>query len=140
MDIVGNPIFFHQGQPVQAMKDALADKMSAAFNDRDLALTVMGRLATLMESAESEGRPVVIARTHWIDDSHVFEIAIFSGGEPDVFSFLIPSVIDGNVSSAMLEAIQLFVIFSGGITDVAVCQILCHATNNPWSVLEKSNV
>ena len=141
MDTVGNPIFFHDGQPIQVMQNALADKMSEKLNDRDLALVVMGRLAALMEAAGAEGRPPVIARTHWFGDNHIFEIAIFSGdGEPDVFSFSIPNVIDANVSGAMLEAIQTFVAISGGITDIAVCQILCNATNDPWSVLGGKNV
>ena len=141
MDTVGNPIFFHEGQPVQVMHNALTDKMSEALNDRELALVVMSRLAALMEAAAADGRPPVVARTHWVGDNHVFEIAIFSGdGEPDVFSFAIPSVIDANVSNAMLEAIRTFVIASGGITDIAVCQILCNAADNPWSVLGGKNV
>lgn len=138
MDTVGNPIFFHQGQSAKVMQSAALELMSEALDDRKLAEVVMDRLSGLMRLAAAECRPPVIARTVWLSGDHVFEVAIFNSpnGAPDVFRLSIPEVITTEVSLEMVGILKTAVSLSGGVTDVGVCQILCGATADPWSIIE----
>lgn len=136
MDTVGNPIFFHTEQSEAVMRNACLQMLSDTLDDRNLASAIMDRVSNMMTFAYENNKVPVIARTLVIDNQHIFEIAAFlDNGMPNLFRTVIPDEITAEVSTMMAEVLNVAVGLVDGYTDIAVCQILCQATNDPWALL-----
>ncbi len=137
MDTVGSPIFFHTEQPTAVMRNACLEMLAEVFDDHDLASEIVSRVNNMMIYAYKNNKVPVIARTMTIDNHNVFEIAAFmENGSPSLFRSVIPNEITPEVSAMMADILNVAVGMVGGHTDIAVCQILCQATNDPWGLLK----